>query len=474
MALKPLLRASHPVRVVLSTPAVMSFVSVWKAVALAMAQLGVAAFFLAGVTSSTLGPTAAWWVLAACVLSAFVRAIDMESWALLIPGGTIGRLEQAFGPRAGRIGAAATLIERLLLATLASVVVGHYVTGALVPAISGRLRGSVTAEEIATLLAVILIGLLWTRARVGLTWRRDTIATGIWIAVGILFVASIWALLSLGHDAAPGRVLLAPPPLVRWTPWPALDAVLLFFFGLGLALPAIGGGDALSRAAHEFAPPRLQALRRTSLGVVLFTIAITAVTTFSYVLLVPGNEQDAWMSVPLAGLAQHVVGPAWTRHLLGLAVAAAAVLMLAPAVHIALADAESLLQRLSIEGTLSSGFAELHRRLGTPVRVIDMAAAATVVMMLASGGRVAWLARAYTIAITAVLFLKIVALMRLRRAYAGAPYRAPLNGHFRGREIPWGLLGLGALLAATSFVALLHGCGGDRCRIADEQPCSLP
>ncbi len=142
-------------RVVLSTPAVMSFVSVWKAAALAIAQLGVGAFFVAGVTRSVLGPTAAWWVLAACVLSAFVRAIDIESWALLIPGGTIGRLEQAFGPRASRVGAAATLIERLLLATLASVVVGHYVAGALVPAISGRLAGSVTAEDIATLLAVI-------------------------------------------------------------------------------------------------------------------------------------------------------------------------------------------------------------------------------------------------------------------------------------------------------------------------------
>jgi magnesium transporter len=457
MALKQLLRASHPVRVVLSTPAVMSFVSVWKAAALAIAQLGVGAFFVAGVTRSALGPTAAWWVLAACLLSAFVRAIDMESWALLIPGGTIGRVERAFGPRASRFAAAATLVERLLLATLASVVVGHYAAGALVPAIRGRLTGSVTPEDIATLLAVMLIGLLWTRARVGLVWARDTMATGIWIGVGILFVASIWALLSLGRGAAPGSVLLAPPPMIRWTPWPAIDTALLFFFGLGLALPAIGGGDAVSRAAHEFAPPRLQALRRTSLCVLLFTVVITALTAFSYMLLVPGDEQDIWMSVPLAGLAHHVVGPVWTRNLLSLAVSAAAVLMLAPAVQIALADAESLLQRLSIEGTLSSGFAQLHRRLGTPVRVIDMAAAATVVMMLASGGRVAWLARAYTIAISAVLFLKIVTLMRLRRAYAGTPYRAPLNGHFRGREIPWGLLGLGALLAATSFVALLVG-----------------
>ena len=141
MALKPLLRASHPVRVVLSTPAVMSFVSVWKAAALAVAQLGVGAFFVAGVTRSVLGPPAAWWVLSACLLSAFVRAIDMESWALLIPGGTIGRLQQAFGPRAGRIGAAATLVERLLLATLASVVVGHYVAGALVPTLAAHRLG---------------------------------------------------------------------------------------------------------------------------------------------------------------------------------------------------------------------------------------------------------------------------------------------------------------------------------------------
>ena len=282
-------------------------------------------------------------------------------------------------------------------------------------------------------------------------------ATGIWIGVGILFVASIWALFSLGRGAAPGSVLLAPPPMVRWTPWPAVDAALLFFFGLGLALPAIGGGDALSRAAHEFAPPRLQALRRTSLCVLLFTIVVTALGTFSYVLLVPGDEQGVWMSVPLAGLAHHVVGPAWTRTLLSLAVPAAAVLMLAPAVQIALGDVESLLQQLSIEGTLSAGLAQLHRRFGTPVRVIDMAAAATVVTMLASGGRVPWLARAYAIAITAALLLKIVALVRLRRTYASAPYQAPFNVRLRGRPVPWGLLGAGALLTTTTFVAVLVG-----------------
>ena len=62
----------------------MSFISVRKAAALAVAELGVAAFFIAGVTRAALGESAAWFVLAAVALTALVRAIDIESWAVLI------------------------------------------------------------------------------------------------------------------------------------------------------------------------------------------------------------------------------------------------------------------------------------------------------------------------------------------------------------------------------------------------------
>ena len=58
------------------------FMSVRKAAALAIAQLGVAAFFIAGVARRALGDSAGWFVLAATVLAAFARAVDIESWAL--------------------------------------------------------------------------------------------------------------------------------------------------------------------------------------------------------------------------------------------------------------------------------------------------------------------------------------------------------------------------------------------------------
>ena len=177
----------HPIRVVLSSTALLPFMSVRKAAALAIAQLGVAAFFVAGVTRSALGESAVWFVLAATVLAAFVRAIDIESWALLIPGGFVSRVTSAFGPRAAGLAKAAALVERLLLGALACVVVGHYVAGVSATAIAGwRFTGYVRPEDLATLLAVGAIGLLWLRTRIGRDIGRDTMARGVWIGVGIL------------------------------------------------------------------------------------------------------------------------------------------------------------------------------------------------------------------------------------------------------------------------------------------------
>ncbi len=448
------MKRPHPVRVVLSTPAVMSFVSVWKAGALAMVQLGAGAFFVAGVTRAVLGPSAVWFVLAATVLGALARAVDIESWALLIPGGTIGRLQEAFGPRAGRIGAAAVLIERMLLAAMGATLAGHYAAGALVPAIRGQ---TIAGEELATVVAVGLVGLLWMRARIGLSWTRDAMARGIWVGTSLLTVVAAWALVSLRHGVPPLSGLLVGPPVTSWTPWPAANVGLAWLFGLALAVPAIGGGEALSRAAHEFAPPRLQALRRTRLVVLLFTALFALVGTLLYVQLVPAGEQAISLSTPWAGIASHVGAPPWMRSLLGLVTAAAAVAMLAPAVHVALGDAESVLQRLTLEGTLSVGFAQLHRRFGTPVRVIDMTAAAVIAAIIATGGRVPWLGHAYAVAIVSTLVLTLAAVLRLRRTRPGTPYRAPLNLRVNGRDVPLGMVAAGGLLAAAVLATMLVG-----------------
>jgi hypothetical protein len=87
----------------------------WKAAATPLAQLGIGVFFIAGVVGPTSGPSPWWLVLAASIVSVVLRAVDIESWALLIPGGLVGRARHAFGPRVARAAMALTVVERLVI-----------------------------------------------------------------------------------------------------------------------------------------------------------------------------------------------------------------------------------------------------------------------------------------------------------------------------------------------------------------------
>ena len=145
----------------------------------------------------------------------------------------------------------------------------------------------------------------------------------------------------------------------------------------------------------------------------------TALGTFLALLLVPASEHPLWANAPLAGLAQHLAAPSAVRVLMAVALAGAAVLMLVPAAHVAIGDAEQMLHRASTDGTLPSGLASLHTRFGTPARAIDVTVVAMTFVVLASGGRVAWLSRAYAIAIAVMLVLTIASLARLRRTRRG-------------------------------------------------------
>ena len=220
----------------------------------------------------------------------------------------------------------------------------------------------------------------------------------------------------------------------------------------------IGGGEALARAAHEFPPPRLDALRRTGNLTVVFALAVTTLSTFLVVLLVPAADQAMWVNDPLAGLAQHLAGPPWARTLMTLAVAAAAILVVMPAADAALRDAEKLLHRASTDGTLPSGLASLHARFGTPARAIDMTIVAVVLVIIATAGRVGWLARAYGFAIAVMVVLAAAALARLRRLRSsGTPFKTPGTMRLKGRDLPLGLLTTGVLVAISALAMIAAG-----------------
>jgi len=437
----PPFQPNRQVRVVLSSMGLMPFVSVWKAAALALAELGAAAFFIVGVLHSTAGAAAPWFVLAACLLGVLVRAGDIESWAQFVPGGLVGRTELAFGTRAARTASAIVLVERFLLAALVSAVIGHYVASVAATAVMGlRFTGHVTLEELSMYLAFGTVGMLWMRARAGVAVTDDAISKGVWLGVGVVVTASIWGVLTVVHNGG----LPVPPPWQLPAGSPSA-AGWIYLIGFAVALPALGSGGALARVAHQLARPRIQSLRRTSSLVVVFSLIGIAVPAFLFVALVPSADQTLWADTPLAGVAQHLAGPVWATGAMMFALVCAAFLMLAPAANAAVLDAEQQLRKLAEHHALPDALMRPHRRFGTMTTAIDVTAAAVIFIVFASAGQVGWLSRAYAFTIAIRLCVKVASLLKLRRLRPPPPYRA-------AAAALW-IAGVAGAIAAAALIA---------------------
>src|SRR5262245_57417374 len=101
--------ARRRVPIVVLPSALVAFMPLARAVAVALAELGAPLFFVMAGLAAGAGRWAVAAVVAAWLVGLYVRKVDIESWALLIPGGLVGRTERAYGPAAARVGAAGLL-----------------------------------------------------------------------------------------------------------------------------------------------------------------------------------------------------------------------------------------------------------------------------------------------------------------------------------------------------------------------------
>ncbi|HET9219348.1 MAG TPA: magnesium transporter [Terriglobia bacterium] len=424
---------SRRVRVVLATTALLSFKSVSNATAFVFAELGIGIFFVSGIARSFIGDSAPWFVLAACGLSAIVRAIDIESWAFLMPGGLVARTERAFGQRVGRIATAVMLTERLLLVALATVLCGHYaVSFAAGWMAQWTVTSRLTLQETVMTGAIVLIGILWTRSRLRLPIPPRAVVRGIWIGSLVLVGLVIFGIVTVARQDGAGISAVLTPP---WSETPGSSVIgktLQLFVGIALVLPMLGGGGSLGRAAREFAPPRVQSVRRTAFSVFVLVAFVAIFSSFFFVALIPRDEAEPWAATPLSAIAQNVSLPAWMNGLLTVLVLGSAFFLLLPAARAALEDAEQLLNRLSVDGMLP----------GNMANSANIVAAATVLITIAGGAQVSWLSRAYGISVAAALLLRMGVNARLRRLLTETPsVRVPALG----KGVVAGVVGLSAL-----------------------------
>jgi magnesium transporter len=461
----PRFSASERIRVVLASGTLVSYVSVWRATARALVDLGCGAFFVGGIAWASIGPSAPWFVLAAIVLSVAVRSADIEARALFVPGGLFGSVGEALGRGAARIAVAGLIVERLMLGPLAAVVAGHCVA-ALAPRLADAIPGgrALTANDVPVALATALLCGVWWLQRQGRVVPDRALSRAVGVSVAVLVVVAVWGALTAWSDAAHLAPLRLPAAsLFSWggssgsTRWLTSFATLAALAGgLGVALPAIGGVDVLSQVAVDLEQPRIRNLRRAARLVTAFGLAVTCVLAFLLVAIVPEAQRGAWIQAPIAGVALSLKGPAWLRALALLAVAGTALVFMSAAVRSAAAAAHGVLSRLVDEGIFHAALRTLHPRFGTPSRLIDATAVVSIGIVLVSGGEVTWLARAYAVGLVCSALLKTIALIRFRFVRpAVRAYRVPVNLRIGRREWPIGLVAVAVLLAVPGLSLLV-------------------
>jgi magnesium transporter len=422
-----------------------TLVSPSRGSALVLVELGCAAFFAAGIAQRAIGDLAPIFLFGAVIVGAVLRAVDLESTALFVPGGLYGMTAQAFSRRVARVAAAALLVEHALLAALAASVAGHLLAALIgfIPQAFGSSR--ITVEDLSMTLAVGLIGAVWL-------WMRSgrPLPTSLVIRTVLAGVASVGVLVVTGLMAAGGRHAIADwvasVSHVRPT-WRELLAAA------GACVFAVGSSEALGRAAADFPQPKIQHLRRTARFVNILSL-LTALTGLLFVWLVPESARTAWHDASLAGIAVFVQPGAWGR-LLSALVVFAATGFLSLTVFRSVDGARHTLFRLSEEGILSQGMRVLHPRLGTPTRLVDLSALGALAVLIAGAGQLTWLANAFAVALICGALLKIAALVRFRRLRPEArAFRVPVNVRFGSREWPVGLA-VAAVLAGVPALMLL-------------------
>jgi magnesium transporter len=326
-----------------------------------------------------------------------------------------------------------------------------------------RLAGRGTwNQDLAGLGALGLLGFAWTRARLGYATDVDRAVRRTWAAVAVLVVLIAWAAISLAARGASGALasplaLAAPPGTDGWTGLRLSGLVVTLLVAFGHATAAVASGDSLARAAGELEPPRIRGLRRTMLILTVYGGAVTVAASFLFAVLVHADVQTAWLNAPLLAVVQHLAGPSWLRVTMTLAVVASATLLLGQATRAGIAGAESMLVRLAQQGGVSKALTLPHARLGTLARAIDTAAAVAALAIVASAGRVEWIAHGYAATLAWTLLIKVAVLVRLRRPREESPFRVPVNLSVVGAEWPLGLWAIGLSVGATWLAMMLSG-----------------
>ncbi len=421
--------------------------------AVAYGEIASSIYFALGIVAAhALGLTPVVLLVAGLLFVLVAMAYAEGMAAIPEAGGGATLVRKAFNDLAGFLAGWALFLDYLVVVSLASLFVPHYLAAAIqVDALAARPWDVVFGLGV---IAALGLGRLVRRPR----FYAASVAVAVLDLVTQLLLVGLGLALVFSPRALAASVELGTSPS-----WGDLA------FVLPLAMLAYTGLETVANLAEEARRPGSDLPRglfsAVTMVVVLY-VAIALVGLSAY----PATEGTSelgttWREAPLIGIVQALLGPlpVGLDHLLRAFVGVSGALVLAAAAATSISGFGRLAYSLGEHGMLPRGFGRLDRRTLVPHQAIAAACLASACLLLVAGAAadedVNFLAGFYSFGILLAFTATQAAVLRLRTRFPDLPrpYRVPLSVPVRGVPLPvLVLVGVAATLAAWITALVTH------------------
>jgi len=452
--------------VFIATTVMLSFISFWRAAAIVLSDLASSAYYAGGEAEHYIGKSAPWFILAVMLFSYAVRALYIESSAMFVRGGVYRVVREAMGDTLAKISVSALLFDYVLTGPISAVSAGQYLAGFTEDIC--RYAGypiHLPTNGFSAVFGVLVVLYFWHKNIQGIHESSDKAMKIMKITTVMVVILIVWCLVTLFKSPAP----LPPNPVhagamrldhrsLGWLDgtWLSHLTFIILFVGFGHSVLAMSGEETLAQINREIEHPKLKNLQKTGLVIFVYSLVFTSLVSFFGVMIIPDGVRHEYFANLIGGIAMYLSGPHALKLLFHGFVVLVGVLILSGAENTSIVGANGVLNRLAEGGVLTDWFQKPHRRYGTSYRIINLIVGLQMLTIIASGGNVYLLAGLYAFGVVWSFAFNGLAVLRLR--YTEPQHRqwkVPGNLHFRGKELPLGVVIITAVLFITAIVNLL-------------------
>src|SRR5690242_733977 len=453
-------------KVFVATTVMLTFISFWRAAAIVLSDLASSAYYAGGDAEKVIGKSAPWFILAVMLFSYAVRALYIESSAMFVRGGVYRVVKEAMGGTLAKVSVSALLFDYVLTGPISAVSAGQYLAGFIEDI--GRYVGypvHLPPNGFSAAFGVLVVLYFWWKNIQGIHESSDKAMKIIKITTVMVVILIVWCLVTLFKVPAqlppnplhPGAMRLDHRSL-GWLDgtWLSHLTFIILFVGFGHSVLAMSGEETLAQVNREIEHPKLKNLQKTGLVIFVYSLVFTSLVSFFGVMIIPDQVRHEYFANLIGGIAMYLTGPHALKLLFHGFVVLVGVLILSGAENTSIVGANGVLNRLAEGGVLTDWFQKPHKRYGTSYRIINLLVALQILTIIGSGGNVYLLAGLYAFGVVWSFAFNGLAVLRLRYTEPqNRQWKVPGNLHFRGKEIPLGVLVITAVLFMTAIVNLL-------------------